>query len=86
MTKENEDETPELEAPPLYTVSPQDLLAVSRTLTKLDELEKDTFVEIPHRLLLRSFDDWMPIGYAVYEEGWFFEAITSDEREQKGKL
>jgi hypothetical protein len=81
--KENENEDYEI-----YTLSPEDLTRVANTLAKLNELQKDVFLDIPDRMVIRSFEEWMmPIGYVVsIDDGWYFEAITVKEQERIGKL
>ena len=72
----------------IYTLGPEDLIHVSRTLNKLNELQKDVFLDMPDRMVVRSFEEYMvPIGYVVsIDDGWYFEAITVKEQERIGKL
>jgi hypothetical protein len=88
MTENNTPaETGGVERPALYTLSPEDLIAVSRTLNKLNELQKDNFLDLPEKIVVRSYDDWLAIGFVVsIDDGWFFEAITEDERETIGSV
>lgn len=71
--------------PELYTLCEGDLTHAAQVLRTLNDLQKNTYVDFPERLLIRNKTDWMPIGYAVLEDDWYFEAITADERETIGK-
>jgi hypothetical protein len=71
--------------PELYTLEEADLLHAAEVLRVLNGLQKDTYIEFPHRLLLRNKTDWLPIGYAVLEDDWYFESITAEERETIGE-
>jgi hypothetical protein len=80
--KENENETEEI-----YTLSPEDLLHVANTLTKLNDLQKDVMLDLPSRIVVRSYEEWAAIGYVIHiDDGWFFEAITVKEQEKIGRL
>ncbi|UDL16859.1 hypothetical protein SEA_ATUIN_196 [Arthrobacter phage Atuin] len=87
MTENNTpEETGSVERPEIYTLEAKELENIAKTLKRLNELSDGAYLDTPDRILIRSFDDWEPIGYAVQiDEGWFFEAITVSERETIGK-